>query len=400
MYTESNHPIGVGKLVGELTVAMLVGMLGFWQPTQAAEFSCMAGDVACLSTAINAANANGEENTIALEAGAYTLTALDNMTDGANGLPSITSTLTITGAGAETTIVERAIDAPRFRIFHVGAAGILTLQGIMIRGGQEEDGGGIFNNGGRLNLNTSTIADSLADFEGGGIFNADGVVTVTNSTIARNSVGPGGGGGLENAGGEVTIAHSTITDNEAELGGGIFNFLFGTVTVTNSTIAGNIAEAGGGIVNSSTVTIVNSTIANNIAAFGSGGGIATSFGTVTITNSTIAGNLADVGAGGGIDNFMGIIELQNTILARNTAQSPGESNQGPDCFGPVTSLGNNLIGDPTDCTITLQASDLTGSPGLGDFTDDGTPGHGHFPSLAASRAINAGNDDACPPQIN
>lgn len=34
---------------------------------------------------------------------------------------------------------------------------------------------------------------------------------------------------------------------------------------------------------------------------------------------------------------------------------------------------------------------------MGTFTDDGTPGHGHFPLLPASRAINAGNDAVCPP---
>ena len=69
---------------------------------------------------------------------------------------------------------------------------------------------------------------------------------------------------------------------------------------------------------------------------------------------------------------------------------------GPDCAGPITSLGNNLIGDPTQCTITLQSSDLSGNPGLDTFTDDGTPGHGHFPLLQTSRAIDAGNDAACP----
>ena len=67
-----------------------------------------------------------------------------------------------------------------------------------------------------------------------------------------------------------------------------------------------------------------------------------------------------------------------------------------DCTGPVTSLGNNVIGDPRLCMITLQGTDLTGDPGLGTFTDDGTPGNGHFPLLATSQAIDAGNDSACP----
>jgi hypothetical protein len=82
-----------------------------------------------------------------------------------------------------------------------------------------------------------------------------------------------------------------------------------------------------------------------------------------------------------------------TILARNTQ----DAGIGPDCFGAVTSLGTNLIGDPTGCTITLRASDLTGDPGLGAFTDNGTPGNGHFPLRRGSPAIDAGNDAFCPP---
>ena len=56
--------------------------------------------------------------------------------------------------------------------------------------------------------------------------------------------------------------------------------------------------------------------------------------------------------------------LLNTILAQNidTAALP-ERLAAPDCAGSITSLGHNLIGDPTGCTITLQPSDLTGDPG-------------------------------------
>src|SRR5262249_59436703 len=38
-----------------------------------------------------------------------------------------------------------------------------------------------------------------------------------------------------------------------------------------------------------------------------------------------------------------------------------------------------------------------GAPCLAAFTDDGPPGHGHFPLLPISPAIDAGNDVACPP---
>ena len=297
-------------------------------PVQAKTFHCGAGDVSCLIAAINEANANRQKkNTIRLEAGTYTLTAIDNTTaeepNGlpvANGLPVITSSLTITGQGAKTTIVERDTSAPFFRILNVATAGALTLQRLTLRGGFPFAG------------------------DGGGIFN-DGILTIIKSTISQNGVRFPffSGGGIFNDG-TLTITNSTISSNEARVdGNGIFNG--GTLTVTNSTIVGNTP---------------------GVDAFGfNGGGIFT----------------------------VGTVELQNTILALNMR---GLSGRGPDCFGTVTSLGNNLIGDPTGCTITLQPSDLTGDPGLGDFTDNGKPGNGHFPLLSTSKAIDAGNNAVCP----
>ena len=66
----------------------LLALVSLAPLSQAADFTCAAGDVACLITAINTANANGDANTITLEAGTYTLTAVDNDTEGPNGLPS------------------------------------------------------------------------------------------------------------------------------------------------------------------------------------------------------------------------------------------------------------------------------------------------------------------------
>jgi hypothetical protein len=178
-------------------------------------------------------------------------------------------------------------------------------------------------------------------------------------------------------------------------GGGIANS--GTLTLTDSTLTTNFGGAdGGGIANSGTATLINATLADNRSRFG--GGIANiGGGTVTLINATLTTNFVRMG-GGGIYNASGLATLQNTILALNTFSSTG----GPpgtsinECLGVVTSRGNNLIGDTAGCTITLQSSDLTGDPGLDAFTDDGTPGNGHVPLLSTSRAIDAGNDAACP----
>jgi len=143
-------------------------------------FTCPSADIACLTAAINTANGNRQGNTIVLEAGIYSLTAINNMTDGLNGLPSIAGTLTITGAelegvvGAEanelpplptgrTMVIERNAlgSPPPFRLFHVAARGALTLEVLTPRGGDGSSGDGL------LNLGTLTIRDStLVAFRG------------------------------------------------------------------------------------------------------------------------------------------------------------------------------------------------------------------------------------------
>jgi hypothetical protein len=370
-------------------------------------FHCGAGDVRCLIDAIHKANANGKKNTIRLAAGTYTLTAVDNTTDGSNGLPSITSEfrLTIRGAKDEATIIERQSGAPSFRLIHVAATSTLALERLTLQGGTTNDGpfddvgGGIFNNG-TLTLTNSTVRDNEAFDFGGGIYNT-GILTLTNSTVSGNSADAfiGVAGGIYNTiTGTVMLTNSTVSGNSAGgqggflCGGGIYNT--GTLTLTNSTVSGNMgfSRPGGGICNDGTLTLTNSTVSGNSSGGVSGGGIFNQ-GTLTLTNSTISGNSTTGSSGGGLSNAssFSITTLQNTIVARNTADLGG-----PDCSGSVTSQGNNLVGDPTGCTITLQATDLTGDPGLDDFTDDGTPGNGHFPLLSTSQAIDAGNDAVCP----
>ena len=82
----------------------------------------------------NASNQNGNQNIINLEAGTYTLTAVDNDTNDPNGLPSIKGTITIRQNDHLATI-QRDPDAPPFRLFHVAPSGDLRLYGLGLRNG-------------------------------------------------------------------------------------------------------------------------------------------------------------------------------------------------------------------------------------------------------------------------
>jgi hypothetical protein len=251
------------------------------------------GGAAGLITAITAANAAGG-GTINLAAGCtYQLTAADNNSPmlGGNGLPVITSQVTLNGSG--TTI---AGNNTTFRILQVGGTGNLTVQGLTITGG-----------------NTATM--------GGGILNLEGTLTLNHSRVTGNTAPGGLGGGILNHG-QMTIKGSTVTgntaltDNSGEQGGGggIANLNItpltgapdsGVLTLSGSRVSGNSATGlGGGILEDGVdmhdnlgqpgapLALQLSQVTGNSA--GEGGGIFASTGSpVTLSLSQVLGNNPD-----------------------------------------------------------------------------------------------------------
>jgi len=213
-------------------------------------------------------------------------------TDGDNGLPEITTEITILGNGAS---IARAGSAD-FRIFYVNDSGILHLDNVTINNGNIEgsSGGGIYNLG-SVTITNSTISNNQALDSGGGIFNS-GSLVISDSTIRDNYVSYFGGGGIQNDGGAVEINNSTITGNAASWGGGVDTYL-GTTTITGSIITNNTANSGvgGGIDNYfGTVSVSDSLIQGNNAVANSGGAVASNANT-TIENSCIIDNTASDG---------------------------------------------------------------------------------------------------------
>jgi hypothetical protein len=173
-----------------------------------------------LIDAITAANNDGFAGGCAAGSGAdtivlppnsiHTLTEVNNTPGEPNGLPTITSTITIEGNGSTIT---RDPGAPEFRILEVRSGGNLTLQQTTVSGGrtiQFQDGGGMAN---------------------------DGVLSLVNSNVINN-YSPRGGGGLHNDfSATLSLTNSTVSGNLSADGGGIFNR--NNLTVTNSTVSGN-----------------------------------------------------------------------------------------------------------------------------------------------------------------
>jgi hypothetical protein len=371
--------------------------------SDAAVFNCGSGDVACLVAAIEAANNNGQENTIRLAAGEYNLVTLGN----GLALPQVTGILTVDGAGADATFVQ--CDSPGTfgqcgQIFNVGSSGQLTLRRLAVRKGGGETrgggianrgtavldgvsvannnarfGGGVYNNGSLLIVN-SEFRDNLADAQGGAIQNGDfdtplGTLTIFSSLIEGNG---SGGATIENFD-RATLVDTVLANNRIVAFGGVL-LNFGVLHVSRTAITGNRAIQAGSTVaisNGGTAVFDNATIARNTL-----GPTIDNGGTLTFLNSTIADNPTQ-GFFHTIGSFGGAVRLQNTIVARNAALD--------ECVGSIISLGNNIIGDPAACPITILPSDLTGDPGLGLFA------HGVIPLLSTSGAIDSANTTACAP---
>ena len=318
--------------------------------------------------------------------------------------------------------------------------GDLTLTGSEVRQNSAIDqGGGIYNDSiSLMNIENSTIADNVSGNEGGGLYSLSDMYMVMSS-ITGNSAADSGGG-IFNNGGTVTITdNSVISTNRttSNSGGGILNSVSGTLSLTSSSIDGNeAANYGGGIANGGALTIRDSTIRGNTVAFWFGGGIYNN-GPMTITRSLIADNTANLRGGGiynadngdadlvnstlsgnvvfeeggglynmghtqitlstivansaeqrgGTAHLSGTVTIHQSILARNIATL----DIAPDCGGDatITSLGNNFLGDGSDCLYTTAGNDQIGTSGsvldpqLGPLQDNGGPTLTHMPQASS-----------------
>jgi hypothetical protein len=235
---------------------------------------------------------NGADKLI-LSAGTYTLNSSNNTgINGNNGLPQITSNISIQGNGAT---IQRDADASAFRLFQVNSEAQLTLEQVTVSGGNAYSGGGLYNNAGTITLSNSAVSgNSAVNGGGGGIFNHNGTTTLSLSTISGNTA-TSYGGGIRSGSGNIILTNSTVSGNSARAGGGIFNRA-GSNTLTHTTISDNLVNQGGGINHySGSITLTHSTISGNSATnsgaeiFQSSGGITTEayniFGHSGLTNA-------------------------------------------------------------------------------------------------------------------
>lgn len=313
--------------------------------------------------------------------GRISLYEVDNTTSGNNGLPSITSPMTIRGNGST---IERGLTEEKFRIFHIGAGGQLTIQSVTVANGHgmRLGGGGFLLDAGQATVVGSVISGNVADIGveslGAGILNLRGSLVVEQTTLTRNGLensshthGPSSGAAIAVVDGTATITSSSLARNLSENVGGVHSLgASSTVTITSSTISGNAGKAidnegsiwltdvelvsnnletaSGGITNSGSayldrvtfqehmgeytgtlvnkghMEIVDSIISNNIGLTIDGRGGISNWGHMEITRSHILDNDSHDAGGGGIWNFSGgEMTVRESVIAGNSAEGGG-----------------------------------------------------------------------------
>ena len=234
-----------------------------------------------LREGIRAANQDSGADTIVLPAGTYQLTIGGTGEDSTGtGDLDVLQPVTITGAGARTTIIQAGTTTANGidRVFHITSAGTLTMSQVTVQFGRiNNDGGGIrleSSSGTALSLTDVTVRSNTATAtkDGGGI-SAAASLTLNRVTVSGNTATQHGGG-LQVSGAVNTLTNVTITDNTASQQGGGIRTTAGATTLTNVTVSHNAGATGGGIRrDSGTISLRNTIVSNSTGANCSNGSI-------------------------------------------------------------------------------------------------------------------------------
>jgi hypothetical protein len=320
----------------------------------------------------------------------FSLTAVDNTTDGATGLPLIAANDNLTIVGNGDTIERSTVSGtPAFRLIDVASKASLTLENLTLQGGlafgsgSSAEGGGIYNQG-TLDLNGVIVQNNVAqgqgvrfgsDGSGGGLYVVAGNVTLTNVTVSLNTAqggtgiyfhtwrgsgeyggGNGAGGGLYVAGGNVTLTSTSLSSNTARggrssgtgAGGGLY-VAGGTVTLADTNLSSDTAQGAAG---SSVIAFNNSF--GTVGGTGRGGALYVAGGNVVLTGDSLTANTAEGGIGGygryegagGSGLGGGVYAAGGTITLRDDSVTGNAAGGG---YGYALGLGEGggLYIDPT-----------------------------------------------------
>jgi hypothetical protein len=358
-----------------------------------------------LRSAIMAADANSNADTINLPAGTYKLTIAPTGVDGAtSGDLDISANLTIKGSTNGQTIINgNSLD----RVMQI-SGGKVAISNLVIENGRVSgEGGGILNSGGTVTLTSVQLFQNVAVGvngdsgingltgaqsgsaggaggsgtvgEGGAIFNSNGSLTLKSCFITTNQAigGSGGTGGNGGFGGNISAAGVNGVGGAGGnggvgalgAGGGVFNAagasltLIGDTFFANKAIGGNGGAGGGG----------------NIGAGGSGGS-----GTGGAGGAGGAGGLA---AGGGLFNLGKLTFSASSIGFNSNQATGGMAGNGGSGDNGAGGAGNNAALGADGGNGAKAVGGAGGAGGLGGSGEGGAVFNGAGASLRSTTGI-------------
>jgi archaellum component FlaF (FlaF/FlaG flagellin family) len=368
--------IGIGLLAISISRGIIL---------QAATFAV--SDVSGIQSALNTAAHNGENDTIEIAAGTYTLSTTLTFVSTEN------CTLTIHGVSSSQTILDGGLSVQVMNLEATQSASHITISHLgIIRGQTTESGGGLSvltdsahitleycslshnrttgnagvgggaalsSESGTISISDSTVQDNLSHGNVGGLFAgvSTGDIHVSDCTFQSNSVnntggstyfGDGGGAMLYSdpggaTGGSVLVTGNTFENNSASGGdnpdgGGLMVYLLGTgvqAEVRSNTFNTNTAGLGGGgcmvrINGQGSITFSENRLTGNEAVLDAGGGafLYLNSGSLTCADNTFSGNTSgDSGGGAWVMHDSGSSVFRgNLFFANETGSNGGGAN--------------------------------------------------------------------------
>lgn len=317
---------------------------------------CIAETVGCtgicpavctLLAAIEEANAHGQDDTVELLNGIYTVPGK---------LPALQDDVTIRGAGAWETVLEplQGVDS---RLFDVDLGVVVTLSDLTIRGfisGPSEGLGGAVENEGDLTV-------ERVWFDGNSAQDGCGAISSTR---------------------DLEVRDSTFTGN----------FVFSE----SDGAGGALCVSAPGLVSGATATVTNSTFVGNRAARGAAISVASgSSGWLNLLASTIVDNaitpppMGTPSASSAIHHANGFLQIDRTLIVGDCDLLPLD----------VGSLGGNVESPGSTCVLGLggdQSGLSRAELHLGDLTDWGGPVPTILPGIRSLAVDPPASSALCP----
>jgi len=216
------------------------------------------------------------------------------------------------------------LNANNNQLFNITKRGILSIDGISIKNGFNENGGSLFINKGTLIINNSNLFNSSSYYDNS---NPEFVAVDESHWESHDCSDSGMGGAILNYG-TLVINNSLIHDNFAHIGGAIADF--GKTVINSSVIYSNQAVHGGAIFTDSKypLSINNSLFLDNMAII--------SMDYCTIRKSASSWSIEDgyrysynpicnlqTGTGGAIYTLTTDLNIDNSVFNHNMAWKGG-----------------------------------------------------------------------------